>query len=137
MYECAPWAEVYLYEWLITGAFAVVPSTLCLISDRSSSNSDQKIPMPCLSQPTISESNEVAELPSGPSTMGLLGRWQYFAYIDGFANLSGVSSYTIVRKAYDSLMTQIVGKSAPTTVAVNDLDQTQANVGDPCIAPRK
>lgn len=135
MYDMCPLGRKSIYtNWLITGAFAV--AVACFASVTGAAQTQTKDNKPC-SQPTISESNEVAELPSGPSTMGLMGGGKYFGYIDGFANLSGVSSYTIVSKAYDSLMTQIVGKSAPTTVAVNDLDQTQANVENPCIAPRK
>jgi hypothetical protein len=116
---------------LTTSAFAI--AVLCFSSMIGAAQTKNNIPC---NQPTISESNETAEPPIDPATMGYIFGGGYRGYIDGFASLNGISSFTIVGKAFDSLMTQIVGKSEP-TVAANHPDQSQSNVGNPCIARKQ
>jgi hypothetical protein len=122
-------AKPAIDKWFMTVVFAI--AVVCLSSATGAAQT--KTQKPC-SQPTNTELTDVAaESPLGPATMGYFFGG-YRGFDGGFALTNGVSAYTIVSSAYDSLMTQIVGKTAP-TVAVNDPTHSQPTVqSGPCVA---
>jgi hypothetical protein len=122
-------AKLAINKLFMTVVFAI--AVVCFSSATGAAQT--RTQKPC-SQPTSTEpADEVAESPLGPSSQGYFFGG-YRGFDGGFALTNEVSAYMIVSSAYDSLMTQIVGKTAP-TVAVNDTTQSQLNVqSGPCVA---
>jgi hypothetical protein len=118
-------AKPAINKLFMTVVFAI--AVVCFSSATGAAQT--KTQKPC-SQPTSTEpADVVAESPLGPASMGFYFKGGYSAFDSPF----GVSTYSIVSSAYDSLVAQIVGKTAP-TVAVNDPAQSESSIGGPCVA---
>jgi hypothetical protein len=118
---------------LLAAAFAIVAVSFMSLMGAPGMRAQAQTPQaPCTQSPAPTTTVTNDELESGPSTMGLSdGRYGYFGYA-GF-NLNGASTIITVGSAYEALMTEIFGRPSPTTVAVND--PNQSNAGVPCVAP--
>jgi hypothetical protein len=129
-----PRGEKCAYKnWLMAAAFAVVAVSFMSFGTHAQAQTPQS---PCTksSAPAPTSTVEIEDPVAGPATMGYFdNRFVYRSFDGGFTNATGAPSMTIVGRAYEALMTEIFG--APTqTVAVNESNVSQSNVGKPCTA---
>jgi hypothetical protein len=124
---------------LMAAIFAVVAVTFMSLMGAPGTRAQAQTPQsPCPQSsapaPTTTVANE--ELVPGPATMGIFDRRFGYSAFDGFAGLNGISSYTIVGRAYEVILTEIFGPPSP-TVAMNEVNGSQSNVGTPCTASKR